>query len=69
MRKFPWEGVLLAVALGALALALLTHFALIAYYGGVTIQEENPVVLSSEIAMLVVILGFAIWKAINILRR
>jgi hypothetical protein len=69
MRKFPWEGVLLAVCLGAVTLALLVHFALIAYYGGVTIQEENPVVLWSEIVMLVAILVFAICQAIKILRR
>lgn len=69
MRKFPWEGMLLAIGLGALALALLTHLSLIAWYGELTIQEQNPVVLSSEIAMLVVILGYAIWQAIKILRR
>ncbi len=69
MRKFPWEGVLLVVGLGALALALLTHFVLIAYYGEFIIYDENPIRLSSEIAMLVVILSFAIWQGVKIVRR
>jgi len=46
-----------------MSLAFLIHFALVAYYGAVQIQEPNIFILIAEIAGLVAILALAagIW--------
>ena len=69
MKRDYYISCLTYIMLIALDLALLGHFGCIAYYGEFVIQEQNPVMLSSEIAALVVILVFAIWQFVKRLRR
>ena len=47
----------------SLAIALLTHFGLIVYYGEVVIREPRPVVLSLEIAGLI---GSIVFASLNL---
>jgi len=47
----------------SLAIALLTHFGLIVYYGQVVISEPRPVVLSLEIAGLI---GSIVFASLNL---
>ena len=57
------------IILIGMALVLLTHLSLIVWYGEFLIQEQNPILLTSEIVMLVAILGFGVWRLIKIIRK
>ena len=56
------------IVLIGMALVLLTHFSLIVWYGEFLIQEQNPILLTSEIVMLVAILGFGVWRFVKVIK-
>lgn len=64
MTEVLWRFVVIG-----LALAILTHFGMIAYYGQVTIQEENKIILVCEIVALVAIIMATIVSIVRKHRR
>ena len=52
----------------ALSFALLWHFSNIWQYGQFLIQEPNIVILSVETVILLIMLGFGIWKFVRDLK-
>ena len=49
MNYLVWLNGVIVIAL---SVAFLIHFALIAYFGAVLIQEPHPIVLALEIALI-----------------
>lgn len=57
-------GVLI-IGLGA---AFLAHFILIAVYGNIQIQEPNPYILYSEIALMILVIAYGVYFTIRSFR-
>ena len=59
------KHILAGLIIMGLGLAFLVHFALIAYYGSVRIQEPNALILWLEIAFLAAIFSYGCWYLIK----
>ena len=68
-NKMRVKNYILAVLAFAMASFLLIHFGLIAVYGRYYIYESNPLILVSEITLIVAIMAFSSYCIIDQLRK
>jgi hypothetical protein len=67
--RFATLSLINQILLIALAIAWIVHIAIIARYGTVYFEENNPVILWAEIGTLVVITAFSIYMFVLQVRR
>lgn len=67
--QFATLNILNQILLIALAIAWIVHICIIAVYGAVMFEENNPLVLWSEIVTLAVILIFSIYIFVMQIQR
>jgi protein-S-isoprenylcysteine O-methyltransferase Ste14 len=67
--QFATLSILNQILLIALAIAWIVHISIIAAYNAVLFEENNPVILWSEIVVLICITAFSIYVFILQIRR